>query len=127
MNTVTVKKDRLKRRLEENRGAHVEAFDAVWAAFQRTAEARAMLMLTEIRQAKQGERIALSLQLTVPENHEDDYTRALEMLDFEVGEEVVLHQQEFAQLVLDDWGWKQQFRTTGMGYVGEASALQGLT
>lgn len=126
MQGVTVEKARLKAKLEENRTAHVEAFDAIWAAFQKTAESRAAMMLQEIRAAKQGERISLSLSLVVPENHEDDYTRAITMLDFEVGDEVHLHQQEFAQLVLDDWGWKQQFRTTGMAYMGESSALPGI-
>ena len=62
----------------------------------------------------------------MPENHEDDFTRAIQMLEWEVGDEVMLAEDEFAQFVQDDWGWKQQFRTTGMAYIADSSALRGL-
>ena len=44
------------------------------------------------------------------------------MLEWEVGDEVMLTEYEFAQFVQDDWGWKQQFRTTGMEYIADSSA-----
>lgn len=126
MHDARVKKADLIETLKANRKAHVEAFEAVWAAFQRKAAKQAERMLAEIQSARQGDHIRLHLSLEVPENHEDDFTRAIQMLEWEVGDEVMLTEYEFAQFVQDDWGWKQQFRTTGMEYIADSSALPGL-
>lgn len=126
MNDVRVLKADLAAKLEANRKAHVEAFAAVWAAFQKKAEAQAHDLYQQIIDARQGDHLRLSLSLVVPENHEDDYTRAIEMLEWEQGDIVVLQEHEFAQLVQDDWGWKRQFVTTGFAYMGDSSGLPGL-
>lgn len=126
MNDVRVSKTDLRAKLEANRQAHVEAFAAVWSGFQKKAETQAHEMYQAIIDARQGDHLRLSLSLVVPENHEDDYTRALEMLDWEQDDIVVLQQHEFAQLVQDDWGWKRAFATTGMAYVGDTGQYPGL-
>ena len=52
MHDVRVKKADLIETLKANRKAHVEAFEAVWAAFQRTAAKQAERMLAEIQGAR---------------------------------------------------------------------------
>lgn len=126
MYQVTVTKERLRTALEANRKAHVEAFDAVWEAFRKKAEANAHELYQQIIDARKGDTIRLGLQMQVPENHADDYDRALQMLDWETGDEVVLSEGEFTQLIQDDWGWKRQFATTGFAYMGDTAALPGL-
>lgn len=126
MHQVTVSKDRLRTALTENRAAHVEAFDAVWEAFRKKAEADCHAMYQQIIDARKGDHIRLSLALQVPENHADDYDRALQMLDWEQESTVVLSEHEFAELIQDDWGWKRQFATTGFAYMGDTAALPGL-
>lgn len=126
MHQVTVGKERLREALTTNRAAHVEAFDAVWKKFRETAEEQSHEMYQQIIDARPGDRIRLTLHLQVPENHADDYDRALQMLDWEQEQTVVLSEHEFAELIQDDWGWKRQFASTGFAYVGESSSLPGL-
>jgi hypothetical protein len=57
------------------------------------------------------------ISLPMPEDHTDDYERAIKMLDLDVREDIELTEQEFAQYVLDDWGWKDQWTTTNSAYL----------
>ena len=39
----------------------------------------------------------------------DNYTRAIRMLELSVEDVIEIEEHIFNQLVLDEWGWKQQF------------------
>lgn len=114
MNTVTVKVDRLKKTLKKNRKDHRETYEK---ALERYRELAVREFEKNIRQVKKGKPVRRALALPLPEDHTKDYDRTLEMLEWEVGDEVELTEYEFQQYIQDDWGWKQSFTSNTTGYV----------
>lgn len=121
MQDVRVKKEQLLKTLKENRETHQADFDIAWEAFRQKAEANFANKLKAIKAANKGERIELHVNLVIPEDHTEDYDQAIEMLGWEIGDEITLQRHEFQQLVQDNWGWKDQFTATNLAYTGMAS------
>ena len=44
-----------------------------------------------------------------PVSYEKEYNRAIRMLELSVDEEIMIEQDTFNQLVLDEWHWKNSF------------------
>lgn len=114
MNIVTVKKDRLLTALQENRETHVDIFDKAQVAYRA-----AMIEELErgLAEAKAGKKIKRAFNLPLPEEHTDDFDTAIEMIDWEVGDEVELEHQEFEQYVLNKWRWAASFAGNTQSYV----------
>lgn len=121
MNQVTVDKHELRKILEKNMDTHHADFELAWDGFQKKALQNAESIVKALKNVKKGGQVTLHVNLSPPQNHTDDYQRAIEMLDWEQENRVVLTQGEFMQLVQDDWGWKQNFTASNMMYTGEAS------
>ena len=51
-----------------------------------------------------------------PTSYEDNYKRAIRMLELSVDEIIELDDAVFNQLVLDEWAWKQSFTASNMAY-----------
>jgi len=51
-----------------------------------------------------------------PVSYEDNYNRAIRMLELSVEEQIELEEQIFNQLVLDEWHWKQMFTSMNATY-----------
>lgn len=121
MNTVTVNKETLREALEENLQTHEADFEIAWKAFRKMAVHNFEERLRQLKSLKTGEEVNLYVNLTVPQNHADDYRQAIAMLDWEVHDEVTLTLQEFAQFVQDEWRWKHEFSTSNKFYTASAS------
>jgi hypothetical protein len=121
MNHVIVKKERLLETLKANRETHRADFDLAWDGFREKAIANATALVDSLKSACRGDAIELYLNLETPIDHTADYDRAIEMIDWEVGDEVQLTQNEFSQFVQDDWSWKRQFAMSNTTYTGSAS------
>jgi len=50
-----------------------------------------------------------ALNLVFPQNHSQDYRRALEMMRASVFDEVKLSAEDFSRYVLNDWEWRANF------------------
>ena len=116
MNEVTMKKEELRRILEENRGEHRQLFEEAHDAFR---EKLIQSLESRLDAARNGGAVELQLGLIEPVDHSDEYERALGMLSYEIADEVTLQQHEFAQLVEDDWGWKQNFSASYVANTGK--------
>lgn len=121
MRQVEVDKDQLIRALEKNMVTHVADFEIAWEAYRKAAISNVEKILASAKSAPKGKAIQLYVNLQAPENHESDYTRALEMCDWELNDKVTLSEAEFRQFVQDEWGWKDQFESANMMYTGSAS------
>jgi hypothetical protein len=53
---------------------------------------------------------------SAPKSYEDDYSRAIRMLELSVEKEIELEADVFNQLVLDEWTWKNQFALMASTY-----------
>jgi hypothetical protein len=125
MRQVTLEKERLVETLTVNREKHEADFEIVWEAFRKQAMSNAKKIVDSLKEAPMGAVINLNVGLQPPVNHSDDYTRAIEMCKWEVEDHVQLDEQEFAQYVQDEWGWKQQFEGSNFLYTGMASPSSG--
>jgi hypothetical protein len=125
MRTITVQKAMLVDVLKNNRETHQDDFDLAYEGFRQKAMDNVETLLERLRKAPHGEPVQLWIQLEPPQNHIEDYDRALQMCEWEVGDQMELTETEFQQLVQDDWTWKQQFSTSNKLYTGSASPSQG--
>ncbi len=121
MKTVKVNKQDLKDILGKNMITHVEDYDLAWEGYRQAVISNAENLLARAKNVNKNNPVQLYIGLEMPENHEEDYVRAIEMCDWEVSEEVELSEGEFRQYVQDKWSWKNVFETSNMLYTGSAS------
>lgn len=123
MRSVTVNKVDLRSTLIQNKDDHEADFAITFDKYKSALIERLYELADDVRDLKPGETAVWHdlLNLPAPENHAEDYQRAIEMLEWETGDEVVLDEREFKQFVQDDWLWKHQVQTANMLYAGSAS------
>lgn len=124
MNKVKVDKLELIVKVKENRNAHKKVFEK---AINRYREQVICELEKSISLAKEGKRIRTQIYLPEPIDQTKEYDRALAMLEMSVDlnfekainryKVVELTKQDFAQLVLDDWSWKDSFTSTVSNYL----------
>lgn len=114
MNKVKVDKLELIVKVKENRNAHKKVFEK---AINRYREQVICELEKSISLAKEGKRIRTQIYLPEPIDQTKEYDRALAMLEMSVNLNVELTKQDFAQLVLDDWSWKDSFTSTVSNYL----------
>jgi hypothetical protein len=56
-----------------------------------------------------------------PTSYENDYKRAIRMLELSIESIIEVEEDVFNQLVLDEWSWKRGFVATSMAYKVGAS------
>lgn len=116
MNTVTVKKDDLIATVSKNRDEHRAIF---LAAQDRYREKVIELLDSRLRQVRDGRPIDRSFTLPEPVDYTAEYDAALQMLTWEVNDEVTLDQDSFRQLVLNQWHWARNFAANTSSYLVE--------
>jgi len=115
---VVVNKAKLRSVLGKNKKKHRQIFEAACDGYRD----KAMELLEQrVAEIKAGKVIHLAFSLPVPEDHTPDYERALKMLEMEVNDTIELDENEFAELVMDDWQWKRQWITTNSMYTSMAT------
>lgn len=111
--TVVVQKDKLVETLTTNRDAHRAIFEEALEGYKtRSVE----LLEEHIERIKKGKVERIVVSLPVPEDHTDDYDRALTSLEWSIFDEVELSMREFDQYVRDNWSWKNEFTATTAMY-----------
>ncbi len=118
MNQVTMHKSELKKILEKNRDTHRELFEEAWEEYGKKV---IWNLESRLRAAKEDspQQVSLHFNLVMPQDHTEDYDQAISMLEHEVYDEVVLDNHEYAELVLDNWGWKGQFSSSYYSNTGK--------
>lgn len=113
MDNIVVEKDRLRETLEKNRAKHREIFEEALEGYKT----RAVELLEEhIERIRSGKVEQVVVSLPRPEDHTDDYDRALANLDWTIFDTVELSAQEFDCYVRDNWRWKREFVATTAMY-----------
>jgi hypothetical protein len=110
LRTVTVDKAKLIETVEKNKEFHAKEYEETWAEYVKAIR-KALDVVAE--QARDNVvNLAELNSLPKPRSYVDDYEEALEILRWEVGEQVELDRDEFKNYVLDDWNWKAGFETS---------------
>lgn len=82
------------------------------------------LCSTNLKLAKTGdpEKIAKIRSMpTSPTSYEESYTRAIRMFEMSVDDIIELEEDDFNQLVLDEWSWKRSFTQSSVLYKSMSS------
>ena len=117
MNKVIVKVDALKQKLIENREAHRALYEKAVEGYLVEARRQVVDLLAKIDSHPARDALpSVSLWLDIPEDHTSDYDQVISMLEMTVHDEVELSNSEFAQYVMDNWGWKKQWTASNAGY-----------
>lgn len=116
---VRIAKDSLLESLRINQKAHVEAYETAVDNFFLAWKDLLLSKLQEIQlQSVELEDVQSWLNLDKPRSHEDDYTRAIRMVELSLDDEFLLSESEFNSYVLDDWAWKKDFVAMSKTYEG---------
>lgn len=111
---ITVDRQALKKILEDNQAKHHEIFVKAVEIWQQQA---LKLVNSWAYDIKKGKRPHLYSDLPVPEEHLDDYKRAIRMLEMHTEDTITLTEEAFSRLVDDKWGWSDLFVSNTASYV----------
>jgi len=116
MNDHKVRKADLIARIKENRDNHRQQFDTAQQVYrQRVIEE----LDRRLDDAKNGRKIDLYFRMPEPQLFLSEYDAALEALEWEIDDEIVIDHDSFRQLVLNQWHWAQQFAASTGVYLAE--------
>ena len=108
MHSVKMDRKELLKIVKENKEKHIaeylEAVEGYKIAVIKTAA-------SNLKMAKTADLTKFKFQHipSAPQSYEDNYTRAIRMLELSVDGIIEVEEHIFNQLVLDEWGWKQEF------------------
>lgn len=114
MDTVTVNKADLIEKVKTNRDAHRETFLKAQDKYREMMIEELDKRLQEVRD---GKRINRGFSLPEPVDYTSSYDTALEMLNWEIADSVELDKRGFQELVLNKWGWHDNFVANTSSYV----------
>lgn len=114
MHRVTVNKVEFIERVRANRDRHRHVFEKALAGYRARLVAELERRIEDLRKAR---RVEQYIGLPEPEDHTADYDRILAMAEMSVHDTLELSEDEFAQYVMDQWRWKQDFTDTATRYL----------
>lgn len=110
---VKVEKAKLLETLQANRDKHVEAYNSAVANYRAEAVQALLRRVDELQGFKT---LKLHFNLPEPRSFEEDYDRAIAMVEWSTEDEIILSEYDFRAFVLDQWNWREQFTTSTMHY-----------
>jgi len=121
-----VSRKKLIKRLQETHKHHVTAYDIAikgWRQQFAVALKKNATKLTEM--SANAEDIEIDIEdisephlkfPKKPESHENEYKEAIARFSMSLDEHIWLSHSDFAQLVMDQWHWRQAFHISGRMY-----------
>jgi hypothetical protein len=114
LSDVTVNKAELIAKLEHNRALHHDIFEAALLAWKDAALAELDRFVDQVRL---GRPMRIWSSLPVPEEHLDDYDRAIRMLRMHLDDTITLSEEAYNKLVEDTWDWRETFGANTASYL----------
>ena len=114
MESITVNKEQLLTTITANRATHRDQF---LTAQKRYREVVIEELDKRLEAARKGGPINLGFSLPEPRDYTDSYDTAIEMLQWELEDTVVLDEESFRRYVLNKWSWAQQFAGSTQVYL----------
>ena len=113
----TVETSALLAKLRANRENHRKILAEAFAGYIEEAKATINKTLDELMS---GRPVALQFRLAPPSDHTKDYDTAIAMVEMHTNQAVTLDSSDFANLVMDDWGWMRDFLHSNKKYSSTA-------
>jgi hypothetical protein len=115
MDSVTIKRTVLLKKIKANREAHRAVVKKALAGYR----ARAIIEFEhQLKLAKQGKAFRRSLNLVKPEDHTKNYDRVIQMLELSASRVITLRERDFIRYVSDEWEWTDDFALSTSAYLG---------
>jgi hypothetical protein len=111
--SVTVDKGQLFSKMKSNLAKHREMFLEAQEGYREEVIKQLDSML---RDAREGKKIRVFVELEAPVDHSEDYEINLEMLSWSTKSEIEISREQFRNFVLDKWNWTDQFVGTSTAY-----------
>lgn len=106
MDKIRVNKTELLETLRRNREDHRRIFEEALEGFRREAIAE---LEQKIKDLQAGKHRTVYISKPVPRDHTSDYDRAIRVMEMTVDDIITLSERDFAQYVMDNWGWQREF------------------
>lgn len=116
MNSVKMNRKELLKIVKENQKKHVAEYEESVADYKVGV---VKVVKANLKLANTGELSEIGKIKSVPSaprSYENEYARAIRMLELSVEDTIDVEEHIFNQLVLDEWGWKQQFTAMSATY-----------
>ena len=124
MQTIEIHRDKLLPIIKANQEKHDVIYTAAVSGYWEKAE---QVLNEKLAKVKSHQKIDNYLNLAYPENHSDDYARAISMIELSHQDVLDLSVQEFDSYVRNQWSWRNSFLNTNTfyasGYSGPAGAV----
>lgn len=116
MRSVKMNKDELLKIVRENKIKHVKEYEEAVGDYKALVYKIASDNLVLARTEDLDKFKEIKSLPSAPRSYQNDYTRAIRMLELSVDTVIELEDDVFNQLVLDEWVWKQSFTTSNVMY-----------
>jgi hypothetical protein len=113
MQTVKIPRAALLDKLRANRDQHRDVFLEALEGYRTYLVKELERRLDEV---KNGMKVDHLIRIDEPQDHTKDYDRVIQMAEMSVDDIIELNARDFAQFVMDEWGWKQEFIATAGTY-----------
>lgn len=117
MKTVRIEKTKLVEILTANATTHRQEWDVAIAAWQKAQGAKLEAAYRDLESAP-GSFKFLEYHLSRPEDHSDDYARALKKLSLSADDVIELDAGEYQTYVEDEWSWQRAHKHLVGTYAG---------
>lgn len=119
MNT-RVKREDLIAALKRNQERHTTIVAEARAGYVQAAKATLLRRLNDL---EEGRIVDLQFKMAPPLDYSEAYRTALQMLEMNQDDTIVLTADEFRCLVLDEWDWTSSFFACNSVYSATAGAV----
>ena len=116
MKSITVSKTDLVAKLTTNRATHTDEFTSAIGGWHQSVLDALREASLEFDETEDLKNLNIAYRFPKPECHDDEYDRALQMLEWEVGDSVTLTEEDFRHFVQDDWDWTSRHRAFSSQY-----------
>lgn len=117
MKTVRIEKTKLVGILTTNAATHRQEWDAASAAWQQAQGEKLEAAIRDLIVAPGAFKFN-EYHLPKPDDHSEDYARALRKLELSADDVIELDEGEYRQYVEDEWAWQRAFKHLVGTYAG---------
>lgn len=109
---ITVKKQDLIAKIEENKKLHIEEYEKAVIAYKEEALKQLHSLCEDVEKGS----TSVKLNLISPIDNSENYDKVIEMFKWEVADEVELEQSEFLEYVQDEFDFAVTAKFNNMSY-----------
>lgn len=123
MNKVFVERSQLIDILSKNKAKHVETYQKALIGFK----IKYQKVISDMLEKSHKNKFIMRIALEAPFSHEQDYEKAIQMINLSVRNEIELTQKDFENYVLDNWSWSSHFFSNSSNYIECSSSTSSLS